>query len=578
MILGALLIPWLRGRALQGWMLTLPLLSAWHLLSFDLGHTTTLTLMDRQLTPIRIDRLSLVWGYVFHIASFLGAMFALGVRDKLQHVCAFAYAGAAIAAVFAGDLVTLFVFWELTAVTSVGLVWATRTRRAYVSGLRYLVIQVLSGVLLLAGSIFRAGEGYDLTFGHIGWTGELGAALIFGAFAVKAAFPLLHNWLQDAYPNATPTGTVFLSSFTTKLAIYALARSFAGTEFLIYLGAAMTLFPIFYAVIENDLRRVLAYSLNNQLGYMVVGVGIGTELALNGTASHAFAHIIYKSLLFMAMGAVLMRTGTAKGSELGGLYKTMPWTTLFCIIGAAAISGFPLFSGFVSKSMIVSAAGEHHAAVVYLALLFASAGVFHHSGIKIPYFAFFAHDSGKRPAEAPTHMLVAMGLASVLCVLLGVMPSLLYDVLPYPVDYVPYTWDHVVSQMQLLLGSAMAFGILNRIGAYPPELRSTVLDTDWLYRRGLPWGVRRSAVMVASMRAAVLGPVRGLSEGALTWVSREAKPSGSMSRPLTTGRAALSVALVLSAYALLYFRLAESVDGHGAASDHHESASEPHAH
>ncbi|MDZ7736906.1 MAG: proton-conducting transporter membrane subunit, partial [Gammaproteobacteria bacterium] len=93
---------------------------------------------------------------------------------------------------------------------------------------------------------------------------------IFG-FGIKAAFPFLHNWLQDAYPAASPSGTVVLSAFTTKLAIYALARGYAGTEILIPIGALMTAFPIFYAVIENDLRRVLAYSLNNQLGFMVVG-------------------------------------------------------------------------------------------------------------------------------------------------------------------------------------------------------------------------------------------------------------------------------------------------------------------
>ena len=307
---------------------------------------------------------------------------------------------------------------------------------------------------------------------------ELGPTLILVAFGIKAAFPLLHNWLQDAYPEATVTGTVFLSAFTTKLAIYALARGFPGTEMLVWVGATMTAFPIFYAVIENDLRRVLAYSLNNQLGFMVVGIGIGTELSLNGTVAHAFSHILYKSLLFMSMGAVLFRTGTIKGSELGGLYKTMPWTAGFCIIGAASISAFPLFSGFISKSLIVSAAAHEGHWVVWLVLLFASAGVFHHSGIKIPYFAFFQHDSGKRPEEAPTNMLVAMGIAAFFCVGIGMYPKPLYDILPYSVNFIPYTTTHVVTQLQLLFFSALAFGFLMRTGLYPPELRSTNLDFD----------------------------------------------------------------------------------------------------
>jgi multicomponent Na+:H+ antiporter subunit D len=293
----------------------------------------------------------------------------------------------------------------------------------------------------------------------------------------------LHNWLQDAYPEATVSGTVILSAFTTKLAIYSLARSYAGTEFLIWIGAAMTAFPIFYAVIENDLRRVLAYSLNNQLGFMVVGIGIGTELALNGTASHAFSHILYKALLFMSIGAVLFRTGTANGSDLGGLYRTMPWTTGFCIVGAASISAFPLFSGFVSKSMIVTAAANEGYWGVWLILLFASAGVFHHSGIKIPYFAFFAHDSGQRPKEAPMPMLIAMGLTAFLCIFIGVYPAPLYSLLPFPVDYHPYSTYHVVNQLQLLMYSALAFTVLMLTRIYPPELRSVNLDTDWFFRK-----------------------------------------------------------------------------------------------
>ena len=240
------------------------------------------------------------------------------------------------------------------------------------------------------------------------------------------------------------TGTVLLSSFTTKVAVYALARGFAGTEILVPIGAAMTAFPIFYAVIENDLRRVLAYSLNNQLGFMVVGIGIGTELALNGAVAHAFADILFKGLLFMSMGAVLFRVGTVKGSELGGLYKSMPWTAGFCIVGAASISAFPLFSGFVTKSMVIAAAMEEGYFWTWIVLLFASAGVFHHAGIKIPYFAFFAHDSGKRCEEAPAHMLVAMAIAAALCIGIGSFPALFYSILPFQADYHPYSLDHVV--------------------------------------------------------------------------------------------------------------------------------------
>ncbi|MEW6690112.1 MAG: proton-conducting transporter membrane subunit, partial [Pseudomonadota bacterium] len=278
------------------------------------------------LALVRADRLSLAFGYIFTIAAFLNAVFSWRMRGGVEPPASLVYAGSALAAVFAGDLLTLFVFWEISALASALVVWAGGGQRAYGAGMRYLAVQLASGMLLAAGAALRHAEGAALDFGYLGLDSP-GGALFLLAFGVKCAFPLLHNWLQDAYPEASATGTVVLSAFTTKLGIYALARGFAGTEVLIWIGAAMTAFPIFYAVIENDLRRVLAYSVNNQLGFMVVGIGLGTEWGLNGAVAHAFADILFKALLFMSMGAVLLRAGSVKGTDLGGLYKSMPWTT-----------------------------------------------------------------------------------------------------------------------------------------------------------------------------------------------------------------------------------------------------------
>ncbi len=501
MVVGALLVAVFPRRLQAVSVLALSCLSLVVFLYAPQGISSVWNFLGVSIEITRIDKISRLFGIVFHLAAILAAIYALHVRDARQHVAALAYAGAAIGAVAAGDLLTLFVYWELTAVTSVFLIWASDRESSFRAGMRYLIIQVGSGVLLLSGAIIRFVETGSLKFESLlGETGELNLAsgLILLAFGIKAAFPLLHNWLQDAYPEASPTGTVFLSAFTTKLAIYALARGYAGFEPLIYIGCAMTLFPIVFAVIENDLRRVLAYSLNNQLGFMVVGIGIGTDLALNGAFAHAFSHIIYKSLLFMSMGAVLYRVGTIKATELGGLHRSMPWTTLFCIIGAAAISGFPLLSGFISKSMIITAAAEEHQFWVWIILLIASAGVMEHSGIKIPFFAFFGHDSGKRVEEAPWNMLCAMAIAAFLCIAIGVAYPLLYGMLPYPTDYHPYTTTHVVTQLQLLLFAALAFVVLMKTGLYPDEKRSTNLDTDWIYRRFLPALIRGGAAPVRS--------------------------------------------------------------------------------
>jgi multicomponent Na+:H+ antiporter subunit D len=477
---------WLRNLI----MLATPVLGGLQLwLEVTPGILTTVPILEYELMLMRVDRLSLLFGYIFHIAAFIAAIFALRVRDTTQTVSSLLYAGSAIGAVFAGDLITLFIFWELLALSSVFLIWARRTECAIRSGLRYLVIQVSSGMLLLAGAMVHYYQTGSLTFDFIGLEG-VGGWLIFLAFGIKCAFPLLHNWLTDAYPEATPTGAVFLSVFTTKVAVYALARGFPGTELLVYIGAVMTCFPIFYAVIENDLRRVLAYSMINQLGFMVCGIGIGTALALNGTVAHAFSHILYKALLFMSMGAVLYRAGSVKGTDLGGLYKSMPKTASLCIIGACSISAFPLFSGFVSKSMVMAAMIEEGYDYLWLVLLFASAGVFHHAGIKIPYFAFFAHDSGIRTREAPLNMLIAMSIAAMLCVFIGTQPQYLYALLPWEVEYWPYDTTHVLSQFQLLFFAALAFVWLNKLGIYPREMHAVNLDADWLYRKLIPDTVR----------------------------------------------------------------------------------------
>jgi multicomponent Na+:H+ antiporter subunit D len=534
-----------RGRVRQGLLLAIPVVGAVNLSLLPEGHHGTVQLFDYTLVFIRVDKLSVVFGYVFHLAALLGVIYALHVRDSVQHVAGVLYMGSSIGALFAGDLITLFIFWELTAVTSVFLILARRTEQAQKTAIRYLVIQVLSGMILLAGVLTRVHDTGSIAFDFIGLESS-GGSLILLAFGIKAAFPFLHNWLTDAYPQATPTGTIFLSAFTTKLAVYTLARGYPGTEILIYIGATMTVFPIFYAVIVDDLRRVLSYSLINQVGFMVTGVGIGTELAINGTVAHAFCHIVYKALLFMSMGAVLFRTGKIAGSQLGGLYKSMPLTSVFCIIGAASISAFPLFSGFVSKSMVLAAAIQEGHPIVWLALLFASAGVFHHSGIKIPYFAFFAHDSGIRVKEAPTNMLVAMSLAAFVCVFLGVYPWPLYDLLPYPVDFEPYTAAHVLTQSQLLFFSALAFVFLQLTKLYPPELPGVNIDSEWLYRRLLPRCLHAAVAAFGPLdRRIRLIARETVVRGVIANMFRYHGPEGIMARTLSTGSASLWMAVLL---------------------------------
>lgn len=552
-IVAAFIVPFLRHNTLrQVFLLAVPVIALLTFVQLPYGTYGNFNLMNMHIGLMRLDALSYVFGLIFSLAAFLALLYAWHVRDTVQQVATLLYAGAGLGAVFAADLVTLFVFWEGTALASVFLIWARRTEGAYATGMRYLIVQIGSGVILLAGIVLLYRNTGSVAFSHM----ELGSPAtwaIFLAFGIKCAFPLLHNWLQDAYPAATITGTVTLSAFTTKLAVYALARGFPGTELLIYIGVTMTLFPVFFAAIENNLRRVLAYSLNNQLGFMVVGVGIGTPLALNGTVAHAFCHILYKALLFMSIGAVMYRTGTAKASELGGLYKSMPLTMIFCVVGAMSISAFPLFSGFISKSLILSASADTGYYFVWLALVVASVGVLEHSGIKIPYFTFFGHDAGHRVKEAPFHMLLAMGITAALCVGLGVFPSLLYRILPYEMDYQPYTVTHVVTQLQLLLFAGLAFAVLMRTGLYPAEFRSVNLDFDWTYRRLLPTliGVLRRAVQGAWRFGVRITEYR--LDRLLTGIYSAHGPQGPLARTWPTGSMVLWIAVLLGMTLMLSY-------------------------
>jgi multicomponent Na+:H+ antiporter subunit D len=500
LILGAWLLPFLKGRFKRVAMLILPAAALIDCLLMKPGTYGVVSFLGQDLVFGRVDRLSLVFSYVFSLMAFLGMIYALHVEDDSQHVAALTYAGSALGVTFAGDFLSLYVFWELMAISSALLVLLRREAPAVAAGFRYILVHIFGGLILLAGIVLHWSQTGSLAFGDMGASsGGMAWAMILAAFLLNAAVPPLGAWLPDAYPEATVTGAVFMTAFTTKSAVYVLIRGYAGTELLVWLGAAMAVYGVVYAVLENDARRLLAYHIISQVGYMVCAVGIGTALATNGATAHAFAHILYKALLFMGAGAVLQTTGLRKLSEMGGLYKTMPVTLGLYMIGAFAISAVPLFSGFVSKSMVIAAAGESHRAVIFLMLTLASAGTFLHTGLKLPYYMFFGKESVRRGQEPPRNMLVAMGLAAAACVLIGVFPGLLYQRLPNPVDFVPYTLRHVTSTLGMLGFTALGFFLLLKYLDPEPTIS---LDTDWFYRRGS-----------AGLMTVVRGPLSHLESG-----------------------------------------------------------------
>ena len=448
-------------------------------LALDTGDSLRFTWLSMELEPLRADRLSMVFGYVFAIAAALGGIYAWHLDDRLQQAAALGYAGASLGVVFAGDLLTLVVFWEAMALASAYLVWAGGFTGSRAAGLRYLFVHIVGGSALLAGVLWHLGTGGSLDFTL--FEGSIAGWLVLGGFAVNAAVVPLHAWLSDAYPEAGVAGSVFLSAFTTKTAVYALARGFAGWEALIALGVIMALYGVVFAVLENDIRRLLAYHIISQVGYMVAAVGIGTEIAINGAAAHAFAHVIYKGLLFMGAGAAIYATGRRTLTSLGGIGDRMRMVVALYMVGAFAISAFPLFSGFVSKSLVLYAAEQEHLYWAVALLYLASVGTFLHTGLKLPYFTWFGpRREDIQVGRTPRSMIVAMVLAAGLCIGIGVYPAALYDLLPFPNTYAPYTADHVVRTLQMLGFTALGFWLLReRLGGEA----TVTLDADWLYRK-----------------------------------------------------------------------------------------------
>ena len=551
LIVASVLIGLTRGNWRSAVVLIAPLITLWAVWQVPDGVVTTARFLDYTIEPVEGSPLRRLFATIFSIMAFAGGLYAFRQARWYELSAAFAYAAGAIGVCFAGDLITLFLFWELMALFSTVIVWCGGTPAARKAGIRYAMMHLLGGVILKVGI-----EGVVVHTGSIDIQPMLATNfdtwMILVGILVNAAAPPVSAWLADAYPESSPTGSVFLSAFTTKTAVLALILLFPGEPVLIGVGLYMVMYGIIYALLENDARRILAYSIVNQVGFMVCAVGIGTQMALNGAAAHAFAHIIYKALLFMSAGVVVYRTGKSKCTDLGGLFRTMPLTTICGIIGALAISSFPLTSGFVTKTLISQAAVDQGLTAVYFLLAAASAGVFLHAGIKFPWFVFFQKDSGLRPKDAPWNMAAAMVLFAALCVLIGMFPQVLYQFLPYPVDYHPYAPGKVLYYLQLLLFSGLAFFVML------PWLKRTptiALDTDWIYRVALKNVVSRAAILIGSVQEKTHQHLVAILQAGLKHIQRHHGPGGIHARTWPTGNMVLWVAIMLASYLILYYLL-----------------------
>lgn len=549
LIFGALMLPIFRGALRSVAVVALPLIALFFVWLVPDGQVWQTQFLDYTLVPLQGNNLARLFATIFALMAAGSGLFALTQKSRIEIPAAYVYAGSAMSVALAGDLITVFAFWELMAIGSTLVLWSEGSRSSYQAAQRYLMIHLLGGVILFAGITGHIVQTGDISFNRMVLDTPATWLILIG-FLINAAATPVSAWLADAYPEASWSGTVFLSAFTTKTAIYVLIRGFPGTELFIWLGLFMAFYGIVYALLENDLRRVLAYSIVNQSGFMLVGIGIGTEMAINGAAAQAFTGVIYMALLLMSAGSVMLMTGRRKLSDLGGLFRAMPLTATCAVIGALAISAFPLTSGFVSKSMVSQAAADGHLLSVWLLLMAGSAGVVLHAGLKFPWFVFFHKDSGLRPAEPPASMRWAMTLFAFLCIAIGVWPEMLYTLLPYPVNYQPNTASHFVTQLQLFLFASLAFFLML------PLLKRTLtmtLDTDWVWRKLLPEMGKGLNGPFVQVRTSLGRGVRQLGGTLMSTILRHCGPDGRFARTWPTRSMAMWVLVLLLGYLLLYY-------------------------
>lgn len=512
------------------------------------GASASWAVMDYALQPVRVDQFSLVMVCLFHVAAFIAAVYTLQVRDRLQHAALMLYIAGGIGAVLAGDLISLFIFFEIIGLSGTLLVLAARTPESTSAAVRYLVFQIAAGVTLLAGILVLGTATGDWRFGHIGLDAP-GGWLLLLAFGIKSGFPLLHNWIPDAYPKASTAGLAVLAVVTTKVGVYGLARGFAGEGMLVVVGTAMALWPLFFTLVENDLRRVVAYSMMVQIGLMVTAVGVGSALALDGVALHIVMDVLFKMVLFMALGAVVLRVGTTRGDRLGGLWRGMPLTTICVAVAVAANVALPLTGGFISKKVLLT--GIEHSGVpsaLWLLLVSTSAMGMLYAGLRILWQGFLGpvrHAHGEI-REAPWPMVAAMLIPVGLLLLTGVFPVVTDALRPHATGYSPLYPAKAADHVQMLVFALLAYALLARAGFGLPAPRPAAwLDSDWIYRRGLPAAAGSVLVVLARARDALLSVLAGLLRAV-----GGGPVAANLGRTWPTGSMALWVAILLAALLL----------------------------
>jgi len=488
-IIGGLLTPLFKDIARKIYLVLVSLAGLIVVFSIKAGTVITINFLDFQLILLKADKLSLFVAYIFVIIGLFAVIYSLHIKESIFQLLGFCYLGSALGLVFAGDFLTLYIFWELVAVSSTGLILLNKDPEARNAGFRYIIMHLIGGLFLLGGIWLHYLNTGSLEIVRL--AAGLPLYLVIVGAGINSGFMFLHTWLPDSYPKAPYYSSIFMSVFTTKTAVYLLARVAPGWSYIAYIGAAMAIFGVTMALMQNNTRKLLSYHIISQVGYMVAAIGIGTAVGINGAMYHLFNNILYKTALFMASGAVIYTLGKENLHEMGGLAKKMPFTTASVIIASLSITGIPFFNGFISKGLIFDAA--HSNDYLYLMLELAAVGTFL-SFLKFSYYGFLRPNPEleKKAVEAPWNMTVPMIGLAVLCFITGIFPGLVTRILPFANDVEFFTFDHFFGVSQLFIVITAVF-VIGRVKVFAPHNRQT-FDFDVAY----VWTIEKLAVIPAT--------------------------------------------------------------------------------
>ena len=460
-LLAAAVVLWAPRRVGTAVAVALTALTVPWLFVVPAGSSLPVAALGFEQVLFRVDALARPVAALFGFVAAINVLYGYGTdADARQTAYSLLYMGAGVAAVVAGDWLTLLVSWELLAVTATVLVWhhgGDAVRPAF----RYAVYHLIGGAFLVAGiALHYTATGTFVYDG--GLTAGLPTALAVVGVGVNLGFVGLHAWLPETYPRPHVAASVVLVGFTTKVAVYALARiALDGSLTVAWLGAVMVGFGVTQAILQTDMRRLLSYHIVSQVGYMVVAVGIGTSAGLTGAFAHLTANVLYKGLLFMVAGAIVVRTGEGSLKKLGGLAREMPVTFGTFLVAALAISGVPGFSGFVSKGLVTKAVESAGAELLWWVLIVGSVGTVL-SFAKFGYYAFV-----RRPPEpvdaapASRAQLAAMVVIAVPSVLFGIFPEAFLGAFAgSPGEFEPYATSELAKALAVTVAGVVAFALV----------------------------------------------------------------------------------------------------------------------